>query len=85
MPLEIKGLGQNVQAARDAIRKARSSIETMNGEGAKLSALAEEIAATFKQHHDDLMFEAQTLGNSPPASPEPEKPFPAPGAGNGAG
>lgn len=83
--IEIKGLGQNVQAARDAIKRARDAVQAMNTNGAELEQTATDIAATFKKHTADLLFEATQLGNSPPATDEkPGDTFQQPGAGNGA-
>lgn len=66
--IEVKGLGANVDAARAAIRRARAAVGQMNTSGAKLEATAAEIAAAFEKATSDLLFEAQTLGNSPDAA-----------------
>ena len=66
--IEVKGLGANVDAARAAIRRARAAVGQMNESGSKLESTAAEIAAAFEKATSDLLFEAQTLGNSPDAS-----------------
>ena len=68
--IEIKGLADSVGAARDAIRKARAATSTMQEKGTLLAATANAIADTFQKHTEDLLFEAQTLGNGPPDVPK---------------
>lgn len=71
MTIEIKGLGANVEAARAAIRKARMATARMNESGATLERTANEIASVFEQHTQDLLREANTLGNSPDEPSQP--------------
>jgi hypothetical protein len=65
MAIEIKGLAANVTAAQAAIRRARVATARMNESGATLERTATEIAEAFDKHTEDLLFEAQTLGNAP--------------------
>ena len=86
--VEIKGLGDTVNRAREAIRKARNSVAGMHESGRALEDVANQIAKTFDQHREDLLFEAQTLGNSngsdESSEQKDEQPFQSPGAGNSA-
>lgn len=66
--LEIKGLSANVEAARAAIRKARAAVDAMNTAGTSLVTTANQVAAAFTKAEEDILFEAQTLGNSPSPS-----------------
>lgn len=62
--IEIKGLGTNVEAARAAIRKARTATARMVESGSILETTALDIAKTFEQHTHDLELEAASLGNA---------------------
>ena len=72
MTIEIKGLGNSVQAARDAIRNARAATAKMQEAGTLLVTTADDIAKTFTKHTEDLLFEAQQLGNGEPPSVTPK-------------
>jgi len=72
MAIEIKGLGATVQRARDAINSARRASTDLETAAGAFAADADEITGQIKKHHTDLLFEAQTLGNSPP-QPAPAK------------
>jgi hypothetical protein len=80
MAIEIKGLGSTVQRARDAINSARRASTDLETAAGAFAVDADEITGQIKKHHTDLLFEAQTLGNSPPL-PVPLKP-PAEPAGD---
>lgn len=73
MTIEIKGLGATVQRARDAINSARRASTDLETAAGAFATDADAITAEIKKNHDDLLFEAQTLGNSPPpATPLPQ-------------
>lgn len=79
MPIEIKGLSQNVTAARNAMAQARAAITDMQTSVSGLIAVAADIKSQCDKAKSDLMFDAQSLGNSPPESPSQPSP-----SGNGA-
>lgn len=73
MPIEIKGLKETVAAARAAIASCRVSVSDMNASISRLKATCDDITDQTNALHDDISFEAQTLGNSSGKSVEPVK------------
>lgn len=65
---QIKGLAEKVQAARAQIAAVRQASTDFETEAASLTADLIDGTAQMKALHSDFLFEAQTLGNSPPAS-----------------
>ena len=63
MAIEIKGLSGSVQRARDAIRGVRGHIAGLDEEVRALQQTAVDLHKQVKAVHDDLKFEAETLGN----------------------
>lgn len=59
----IKGLSERVQAARSAINKARNASHNLTEAAESFANDADTITEEIKKHHDDLKFEANTLGN----------------------
>lgn len=70
--MEIKGLSQKVGDARKAINDARRASTDLGTAAAAFAADADEITTQIKKHHEDLKFEAETLGNSGGPSAQPE-------------
>lgn len=68
----IKGLGERVQEARKAISGARAASADLSQAAAAFTRDANALADEIKKHHDDLKFEAQTLGNSGASSDQSE-------------
>jgi hypothetical protein len=65
--IEIKGLGNVVAEAKKGIGELRNAAGALNTETAGLKAEIDDLTDQVKQHRADLRFEAETLGNSPPA------------------
>lgn len=89
--VEIKGLAVGVQSAQKRIDRARAAMDRVNETGAVLEHIANGVADAFEKHADDLLFQANNLGNGSGESDKPEPPtelpdksFQQPGAGNGA-
>ena len=61
--IEIKGLGNIVADARKAIAGVRSETTGLNTDAVALVAAVKDVRAQIRQAHDDLKFEAETLGN----------------------
>lgn len=76
--IEIKGLGNIVAEAKKGIGELRGAAAGLNTETTGLKAEIDDLTAQVKQHRADLRFEAETLGNSPPADEESVKPPPPP-------
>ena len=72
--LEIKGLGNAMADVRDGMRGLKSLVADVSESASGFAAELSDVKAQIEQARDDLRFEAQTLGNSPP----PAKPAPAP-------
>ena len=62
--VEIKGLGETVSAARQALQGVRASARAMNDTAAKLKAEVEDVTAQLQEHRDDLKADAESLGNA---------------------
>lgn len=76
MAIEIKGLAAGVQAARKGIADARAKVAGMQEAGTSLAATVDDVTAALKAAEADIRFEAQQLGNSPPAEPSAPPPKP---------
>lgn len=61
--IEIKGLGAAVASAKKGIAGVREATGGLSSEAAALVSAVNEVRAQIKQAHDDLKFEAETLGN----------------------
>lgn len=61
--IEIKGLGAAVQSARAGIAAVRTETAGLTTDSAGLISAIKDVRAQIKQAHDDLKFEAETLGN----------------------
>lgn len=64
--VEIKGLGSLVQDMKRTIAAAREESSGMRDDTRAFIATVQEVRKQINQHHEDLRFEAETLGNSPP-------------------
>lgn len=62
--MEIKGLADKVRGARQAISKAREASSGLEKACTEFAMDADALTEQVKKHHDDLKFEASTLGNS---------------------
>lgn len=82
--LEIKGLGAAVTEARKGIADARAASAGVGESARRLVSVLGDVKEQLDNAHDDLKFEAQTLGNSQ-ASDEKLTAQSQNGAGNGAG
>ncbi len=78
MAIEIKGLGEAVKAARKGIADVRTESAGLGDDTRALLSTLKDVRAQVNAAHEDLKFEASTLGNSPPAGEEPAKPLPKP-------
>ena len=70
MPIEIKGLSAVVQRARKSISDVRAKAAGLDADTAALSQTIDEVRKHVNAVHDDLKFEAESLGNSPPDGEE---------------
>lgn len=70
--MEIKGLANRVADARKAINDARNASVDLGDAANAFAADANEITKQIKKHHEDLKFEAETLGNSGGSSGQSE-------------
>ena len=61
--IEIKGLGADVASAKKGIRDLRSEVAGLNVDSTLLTTAVKDVRTQIKQAHDDLKFEAETLGN----------------------
>jgi len=68
---EIKGLKERVAAARSQIATLRLASADFETEAASLAADLALGTEQLKALHSDFLFDAQTLGNSPPPSAGP--------------
>jgi hypothetical protein len=71
MPLEIKGLGNVVADAKRQIAVLRSESAALNTDIRDMVQSVQEVRKQVNAAHDDLKFEAQTLGNAPPPDEKP--------------
>lgn len=67
--IEIKGLGQIAASVRDEVRGIRALGAVVQENASGLRAELGDINDQITQVRSDIKFEAETLGNSPPASP----------------
>lgn len=68
--VEIKGLGSAVTQVKKGISDAREALGTMNTEAAAFVATVNDVTKQIKAAHEDVKFEASTLGNGGPSSNE---------------
>lgn len=61
---EIKGLGAAVAAAKGSIAQVRSETGGLSQDASLLVSAVQNVRQQIKAAHDDLQFEAETLGNS---------------------
>lgn len=61
--IEIKGLSATVAAAKRGIADVRAATSGLSAEAGHLVSAVNDVRAQIKQAHDDLKFEAETLGN----------------------
>ncbi len=80
MMIEIRGLSDTVLQARNAIKDVREQASGLRDDTKALAATLRDVRASVNKAHEDLKFEAQTLGNSPAESSTLSKPA-APSAG----
>lgn len=73
--IEIKGLGDAVRAAKAGIAEVRRATADMHDSSRALVSTLGELKKQIDAAHDDVKFEAATLGNSPPSEPKSEEPF----------
>lgn len=66
MALEIKGLGNVVAAARKEIATLRSESAGLGEDVRAMTQSVRDVRKQVNAAHDDLKFEASTLGNAPP-------------------
>ena len=75
--IEIKGLGLAVASAKKGIADLRVETAGLSTDASALVSAIQDVRTQIKQAHEDLKFEAETLGNGAPTD-EPEKPSPPP-------
>jgi hypothetical protein len=61
--IEIKGLGAIVADAKKGIAGVRAETAGLSTDAAALVAAVQDVRVQIKQAHDDIKFEAETLGN----------------------
>ena len=61
--IEIKGLGAAVATAKAGISTLRSETANLSVDAQQLVTAIQDVRTQIKQAHDDLKFEAETLGN----------------------
>jgi hypothetical protein len=71
MPIEIKGLKAKAMVARGHIDRINKAYDKFNEAAPAHAADVEGLAEQISQHHDDLSFAANVLGNST----EPSEPL----------
>lgn len=76
MALEIKGLGNVVADAKKQIATLRSESAGLNKDIKEFVQSVQEVRKQVNAAHDDLKFEAATLGNMPPSEEEGMKESP---------
>lgn len=72
--IEIKGLGAAVAAAKKGISDVRSETAGLSADAAALIASVKDARKQINDAHEDLKFEAQSLGNGGETQSEPEQP-----------
>lgn len=70
--IEIKGLAQRVSDAKKAISDARAASADLSEATTAFTTDLKDLTKQVKKHHEDLKFEAETLGNSGGPSAQPE-------------
>ena len=73
--IEIKGLGDAVRSAKAGIAEVRRATADVHDSSRALIATLGDLKKQIDAAHDDVKFEASTLGNSAPSEPACEKPF----------
>lgn len=66
MALEIKGLGNVVADAKKQIARLRAESAGLNSDISDMIQSVQDVRKQVNAAHDDLKFEAATLGNMPP-------------------
>lgn len=66
LTVEIRGLGDAVRAARAGISDARRATAEVHESSRALVTTLGEVKKQIDAAHEDIKFEAQQLGNSPP-------------------
>jgi hypothetical protein len=64
MPLEIKGLGQQVASAKKGIADVRAAAADLSVSTEALVSELKDVKTQVEAARSDLKFEAETLGNS---------------------
>lgn len=76
MAIEIKGLGDAVQAARKGITDARAMVAGMHEAAGSLKATVDDVTKALRQAEADIRFEAEQLGNGGPQEGSPTQSAP---------
>ena len=61
--IEIKGLGAAVANAKKGIADLRTETAGLSTDASALVSAIQDVRTQIKQAHEDLKFEAETLGN----------------------
>jgi hypothetical protein len=61
--IEIKGLGAIVANAKKGIAEVRSETSGLSTDASALVSAVQDVRAQIQKAHEDLKFEAETLGN----------------------
>jgi hypothetical protein len=77
MPIEIKGLKAKAMLARSNIDRITKAYDKFNEAAPAHAADVEGLAEQISEHHDDLTFAANVLGNSTEQSEKPQEHSPA--------
>jgi hypothetical protein len=64
--LEIKGLSQHIANAKKGISDVRNAAGNLSTETTALTLELQDVTKQVQTARDDLKFEADQLGNSPP-------------------
>ena len=67
--IEIKGLGDAVRSAKAGIAEVRRATADVHDSSRALIATLGDLKKQIDAAHDDVKFEASTLGNSAPSEP----------------
>lgn len=79
--IEIKGLGAAVAAAKKGISDVRTEVAGLGTDTAALTATVKDVRKQVNDAHDDLKFEASTLGNGGEQQSEKDSEKPKDGSG----
>lgn len=71
--IEIKGLAEHVRRAKQGIADVRHHSAALGESTTALTGTLQDIKKQVDAVHDDLKFEAETLGNSPPGDGDSQK------------